>query len=44
MVIALVLIETLWNVNRCYLQLSLPDDTVLIETLWNVNELLLKII
>ena len=37
MVIALVLIETLWNVNRCYLQLSLPDDTVLIETLWNVN-------
>ena len=34
-----VLIETLWNVNLCFLMIQKYMLIVLIETLWNVNEL-----
>ena len=35
----MVLIETLWNVNRGQVIATPVENIVLIETLWNVNEL-----
>ena len=39
MFFSLVLIETLWNVNVCFITQLSSAVTVLIETLWNVNSL-----
>ena len=33
----LELIDTLWNVNFCWIVLFVPANPELIDTLWNVN-------